>query len=82
MVIAIKLYKEVPGIRIYRHTFDPLDIARFRENESGNCGTDPDRVKRAGGKLPKCRTLISDDIDYFGLLADTKENRIAISLWK
>lgn len=32
---AMKFYQEVLGIKIYRHTLGPLDMAWFQENEAG-----------------------------------------------
>jgi predicted enzyme related to lactoylglutathione lyase len=45
---------------------------------SGDCKNELDRVEKAGGKLLRGSTLISEDVGYMGLLIDSEGNRVAI----
>ena len=45
---------------------------------SGNLQNELGRVEKAGGKIIKPKTLISDEIGYMAVFADTEGNRIAI----
>ena len=45
---------------------------------SGNCRTELDRVEKAGGRILRPRTKISDEHGYYGLFLDSEENRIGI----
>jgi uncharacterized protein len=45
---------------------------------SGDVANELSRVESAGGKVLLPRTLISEDIGYYGLLLDSEGNRIAV----
>jgi len=45
---------------------------------SGDVSRELERVEKAGGKLLRPKTLISEDVGYMGLFIDTEGNRIAV----
>jgi predicted enzyme related to lactoylglutathione lyase len=45
---------------------------------SGDLSTELSRVEPAGGKVLQGKTLITDDIGYMAIVADTEGNRIAL----
>jgi len=45
---------------------------------SGDLSDELSRVEKAGGKVLKEKTLITEEIGYYGLFLDTEGNRIAI----
>ncbi|KPK87676.1 MAG: glyoxalase [Bacteroides sp. SM23_62_1] len=45
---------------------------------SGDVSQELARVEKAGGKLLRPKTLISEDVGYMGLFFDTEGNKIAI----
>ena len=50
----------------------------FNANESGGVGAVLDRVQQAGGTVTVPRTLITEEIGYFGLFNDCEGNRMAV----
>ena len=45
---------------------------------SGDAAKELSKVENAGGNLLRPKTLISEDVGYYGLLLDTEGNRIAV----
>ena len=70
-----------PGSLVYQEGFfkpsaDGVQI--YFTSPSGDVANELARVEKAGGKLLRPKTLISEDVGYYGLLLDTEGNRIAI----
>ena len=53
-------------------------VQLYFTSPSGDAANELARVEKAGGKLLQSKTLISEDVGYFGLLLDTEGNRIAV----
>jgi predicted enzyme related to lactoylglutathione lyase len=53
-------------------------VQLYFTSPSGDAANELARVEGAGGKLLQPKTLISEDVGYYGLLLDTEGNRIAV----
>lgn len=60
----------------YKPSADGVQI--YFTSPSGDTANELARVEPAGGKLLRPKTLISEDVGYYGLLLDTEGNSIAI----
>jgi predicted enzyme related to lactoylglutathione lyase len=70
-----------PGSLVYQEDFfkpsaDGVQI--YFTSPSGDATNELARVEKAGGKLLRPKTLISEEVGYYGLILDTEGNRIAI----
>ena len=54
------------------------DVQIYFTSPSGEAAIELARVEEAGGKLLRSKTLISDEVGYYGLFLDTEGNQIAI----
>ena len=60
----------------YKPSTDSVQI--YFTSPSGDCATELARVEKAGGKLLRPKTLIIDEVGYYGLLLDSEGNPIAV----
>jgi predicted enzyme related to lactoylglutathione lyase len=60
------------------YTPSPDGILIYFTSPSGDLSNELARVEKAGGKILRPKTQISEEHGYYGLLLDTEGNRIAI----
>jgi predicted enzyme related to lactoylglutathione lyase len=66
----------VQAEEFYKPSADGVQL--YFTSPSGDAANELTRVEGAGGKLLQPKTLISEEVGYYGLLLDTEGNRIAI----
>ena len=66
----------VQAKEFYKPSTEGVQI--YFTSPSGDCATELARVEEAGGKLLRPKTLINEEVGYYGLLLDSEGNRIAV----